>query len=77
MRQKHQLTLPAQIVRDAKLNLDDKLEVTYTNGVILLTPKSVPASSKTFDLMAYAGVGQGIWGESHHDVDAFIRNLRS
>jgi hypothetical protein len=51
IRQKHKLTLPTQIVRDTKLNLDDKLEVTYTNGMIVLTPKSVPASSKTFDLM--------------------------
>ena len=64
MRPKHQLTLPAQIVRQAKLSPDDRLEVTYTNGVIVLTPRSVASSSHEFDLMAYAGVGKGIWGRA-------------
>ena len=77
MRPKHQLTLPAHIVREAKLSPDDMLEVTYTNGVIVLTPRSVASSSHEFDLMAYAGVGKGIWGESAQEVDAFIHNLRS
>lgn len=77
MRSKHQLTLPAQIVREARLSLDDRLEVTYTNGVIVLTPRPVASSSREFDLMAYAGIGKGIWGESAQEVDAFIHNLRS
>jgi hypothetical protein len=64
MRPKHQLTLPAQIVREARLNLDDRLEVTYTNGVIVLTPWPVASSSSEFDLMAYAGIGKEIWGDS-------------
>lgn len=77
MRPKHQLTLPAQIVREAKLSPDDRLDVTYTNGVIVLTPRSVASSSYEFDLMAFAGIGKGIWGKGAQEVDAFIHNLRS
>lgn len=61
MRPKHQLTLPAQIVREAKLSSDDRLEVTHTNGVIVLTPRSVASTSHEFDLMAYGGIGKGIF----------------
>jgi hypothetical protein len=63
MRPKHQLTLPAQIVRETKLSPDHRLEFTYTNGVIVLTPKSVASSSHVFDLMAYAEIGKRFfWG---------------
>lgn len=73
MRPKHQLALPAQIVSEAKLSSDDRLEVTYTNGVIVLTPRSVASSSHEFDIMAYAGIGKGMfWGASKKWTRLFI-----
>ena len=39
MRLKYRITLPASLVRQANIKLDDKLAVTYVNGSIILTPK--------------------------------------
>jgi hypothetical protein len=77
MRPKHQVTLPANIVRQAKLAPDDRLEVTYTNGVIVLTPCSKSSSAPKFDLMAYAGIGKGMWGNTAEEVNKHIRDLRA
>ena len=69
LRPKHQVTLPAKIVRQAKLDTDDRLAVSFLNGSIILTPAkaSVPA-----DLMSYAGIGHGLWGKNAAQVDAHL-----
>ena len=75
MRPKHQVTLPASIVREANLQTDDRLMVTFINGNILISPKR----SKTVapnDVMAFAGVGRGVWGQTIDEVEAKIRALR-
>ena len=77
MRPKHQLTLPADIVREAKLSLDDRLEVSYTNGVIVLTPRPNAAVTQKFDVMAYAGIGTGVWGSTSDEVNTYINKLRA
>jgi len=77
MRPKHQVTLPANIVREAKLAPDDRLEVSYTNGVIVLTPRPNAASAQKFDFMAYAGIGKGVWGSTSEEVNKYINDLRA
>jgi len=77
MRPKHQVTLPANIVRQAKLSLDDRLEVSYTNGVIVLTPRPNTAAAQKFDVMAYAGIGKGVWGSTSDEVNKYINDLRA
>lgn len=77
MRPKHQVTLPASIVREANLAIDDRLEVTYTNGVIILIPNSKTPQAKKFNIMSYAGIGKGIWGNTAEEVDQYINDLRS
>jgi len=77
MRPKHQVTLPANIVRQAKLSLDDRLEVSYTNGVIVLTPRPNAAVVQNFDVMAYAGIGKGVWGSTSDEVNKYINDLRA
>lgn len=77
MRPKHQLTLPASIVREAKLGPDDRLEVSYTNGVIVLTPRPTAAFAQKFDYMAYAGIGKGVWGSNSEEVNKYINDLRA
>jgi hypothetical protein len=77
MRPKHQVTLPANIVREAKLSPDDRLEVSYTNGVIVLTPRPKASSVQKFDFMAYAGIGKGVWGSTSEEVNKYINDLRA
>ena len=77
MRPKHQVTLPASIVREAKLAPDDRLEVSYTNGVIVLTPRPKASSAQKFDVMAYAGIGKGVWGSTSEEVNKYITDLRA
>ncbi len=40
MRRKHQVTLPASIVRLAGIEPEDMLTVTFTNGAIVIKPKT-------------------------------------
>ncbi len=75
MRPKHQITLPASVVRAANLKEDDRLNVDYLNGVIVITAKK-PENQKGTDVMAYAGTGKGLWGDTPEEIDATIRNLR-
>jgi antitoxin component of MazEF toxin-antitoxin module len=47
MRAKHQITLPASVVRAANLKVDDRLNVDYINGVIVITNKGLTRKSQT------------------------------
>jgi len=75
MRRKHQVTLPASIVRQAGIEPEDMLTVTFTNGAIVVKPKT-KASEPQDDVMSYAGIGQGVWGTGSAEVLANIRKLR-
>ena len=75
MRRKHQVTLPASIVREANIELDDKLIVTLTGGKIIITPKKVHEAKD--DVMAYAGMFRGTWGTTSEEVDHTIHNLHN
>ena len=59
---KGQLTIPAAILEKAKLAADATFEIALVNGVITLTPK-VRLSNQE-DIMAYAGIFKGAWGDS-------------
>ena len=75
LRPKHQVTLPASLVRRANIQLDDKLDVSYVNGSIILTPK---ASGKTqTDIMAFAGIGSGLWGSTAREIDRTLEIMKS
>lgn len=75
MRPKHQVTLPASIVRAANLQPDDKLEVSYVNGNIIISPKK--ATVQPVDVMAFAGIGRGLWGATPEAVENNVEKLRS
>lgn len=77
IRPKHQLTLPASIVRAARLQPEDKLLVGFTNGVITLTPQAPAHANQSVDLSSYAGMCQGMWGQDAEAVNAYVRELRS
>jgi len=51
--------LPASLVRQAYIKLDDKLAVSYANSSIILTPGAVGKNQT--DIMAFAGIANGLW----------------
>jgi bifunctional DNA-binding transcriptional regulator/antitoxin component of YhaV-PrlF toxin-antitoxin module len=75
MRPKHQVTLPASVVRAANIQLDDRLMVKYVNGNIIITPKKNDAPP--VDVMAFAGIGRGLWGDTPEAVEQTVRELRN
>lgn len=75
MRGKNQVTLPASIVKIAHLPERCTFDVDYINGVITLRPKTV--SPKKDDVMSYAGLFAGAWGETVAEVENTIRELHN
>ena len=75
MRPKHQVTLPASIVHEAKLKPDDRLSVTFINGSIIITPKQ--SAQEHDDIMSFAGIGHGLWGNTPAEVDQTLRDMKS
>ena len=77
MRPKHQVTLPAAIVRQANIKLDDRLTVDFINGAIVITPNRTKTESLDANVMPYAGIGRGLWGNTPEEVTKTIHNLRN
>jgi len=75
MRPKNQVTLPASVVREAEIKLDDRLNVTYVNGSIVITPKQ--AAQDQCDIMSFAGIGHGLWGNTPAEVEQTLRNMKN
>ena len=75
MRPKHQVTLPASVVREAKLKPDDRLTVTFINGSIIITPKHDAKDQD--DIMSFAGIGHGLWGNTPEEVDQTLCNIKN
>ena len=63
------------MVRAAKLQPGDRLIVDYLNGVIVITPK-VDAHCARNDLMSFAGIGKGLWGDTPGQVNTTLAGLR-
>lgn len=74
VRSKHQITIPANIVQEAHIKLDDVLEITYANGIITLVPQNRLEQKKS--VLEYAGVARGLWGDTASEIDATLRNER-
>ncbi len=75
VRDKHQITLPAAVVRAANIQPDDVLEVTYRAGVITLTSKQAQAPQPS--LMALAGSTKGLYGRSTQERLAYLDHERA
>lgn len=72
VRQKHQITLPMSIIQQAHISENDKLEIIYRNGSIIMRPKKQISSSAS----VYAGIANGIWGHTNEEIEKNIRSLR-
>lgn len=75
LRDRRQITLPAEIVSAAGLNTNDTLEVRLVNGNIVLAPthaaRPAPRSKSRF-----LGAAQGLYGATAEESDAHLRAQR-
>ncbi|NBY34551.1 MAG: AbrB/MazE/SpoVT family DNA-binding domain-containing protein [Betaproteobacteria bacterium] len=76
MRSKNQFTLPASLVRASGIQIDDKLSVSLVNGSIVITPMG-PKHHGLSDVMAFAGIAQGVWGDTPEEVEQTLKRDRS
>jgi antitoxin component of MazEF toxin-antitoxin module len=76
MRSKNQFTLPASLVRASGIQIDDKLSVSLVNGSIVITPMG-PKHQGLSDVMAFAGIAQGVWGDSPEEVEQTLQRDRA
>lgn len=78
LEQHRQLTLPTEIIQQAHLQYGDVLEVSYFNGVLMLTPiKPRSEASPKKSLMDYAGSCKGAWGNTPEEVEANLAEDRA
>lgn len=78
LREKGQVTIPAELLQEwnRKYNVaaNDSVEVSLSNGVLMMIPSTRQATKR--DVMSFAGIGKGLWGDSAQDIDANIQKLR-
>ena len=74
IRQRNQITLPANIAVAASLSPNDTLEVSFDNGVITLIP--VNPHNKRRSITDYVGSAKGLWGTTGAGIDTQLRDER-
>jgi bifunctional DNA-binding transcriptional regulator/antitoxin component of YhaV-PrlF toxin-antitoxin module len=75
MRPKRQVTIPAAIIEEAKLSEDATFDIAFVGGVITLTPRV--KDKKKDDIMSYAGICKGVWGNTDEEIEKTIRDLHN
>jgi bifunctional DNA-binding transcriptional regulator/antitoxin component of YhaV-PrlF toxin-antitoxin module len=76
LRDRRQITLPAEAVSAFGQAVDDVLEVRVVEGSILLVPKRAgqePARS----IGRFVGPSRGVFGDTAEQADALVRDLRN
>jgi hypothetical protein len=51
------------------------LTVTFINGSIIITPKHDAKDQE--DIMSFAGIGHGLWGNTPEEVDQTLCNMKN
>lgn len=75
LRDRRQITLPADIVAAAGLHTHDTLEVRVVNGVIQLIPSAAPPRPSR-SLGRFLGAANGVYGSTAEEADASLRAQR-
>jgi bifunctional DNA-binding transcriptional regulator/antitoxin component of YhaV-PrlF toxin-antitoxin module len=79
LREKGQITIPADLLqewgRSNHVAINDTVEVTLANGVLMLVPSKRNTTKR--DIMSFAGIGKGLWGGTPDEIDATIKALRN
>ena len=79
LREKGQVTIPAELLqewsRKNHVSINDSVEATLANGVLMLIPKKRHTAKR--DIMSFAGVGKGAWGDTPEMVDETLSQIRA
>jgi len=67
---KNQITLPVAALRSLNIKPGDKLRAVVKGRTVELLPH--PVSWVDY----YAGIAEGLYGQTKEDVDAYIREIR-
>lgn len=73
-RANRQVTIPTTILAQWNAQPVDVFDVQLANGVSMFTP--VRRHQASPDLMAFACLGKGLWGDTPEQVEASNQNLR-
>lgn len=74
VREKHQITLPKEVVSFLHIKPDSYIEYSITgNGVVIRSSHFKP---KRIDIFRYAGAGKRRVYKTAQEADTFISNLR-
>lgn len=78
LREKGQVTIPADLLqewgRQHHVATNDAIDVQLSNGVLMLIPSKRHAAKR--DIMSFAGVGKGLWGNTQQEIETTIQELR-
>lgn len=75
MRDRRQITLPADVVSAVGLKTNDPLEVIVVNGVIQLVPLAAAAGRRP-GMHRFLGATAGLYGDSVEQADDYLRQQR-
>ena len=79
IREKGQVTIPAELLQEWShknhVFINDSVDATLANGVLMLIPKQRNANKRS--MMSYAGVAKGVWGDTPEEVDANLKEIRN
>ena len=79
LREKGQVTIPAELLQEwSRVNhvaTNDSIDVQLSNGVLMLIPSKRHTTKR--DLMSYAGVGKGLWGNTPAEIETTLQALRN
>lgn len=75
LRDRRQLTLPAEVVAAVGLQVNDTLDVRVVDGVIHLVPVTA-AARRTPSLRRFLGATPGLYGQDAEQADDYVRQQR-
>jgi bifunctional DNA-binding transcriptional regulator/antitoxin component of YhaV-PrlF toxin-antitoxin module len=77
MRERRQLTLPADIVDLVQIKTNDALQVAVVNGVIQLTPMNMPTNKK-ISMRSFLGLAKGVYASGdQNNLSKYVEDLRN
>ncbi len=75
LRDRRQITLPAEVVAAMGLQTNDALDVSVVNGVIHLVPVAAAARHAP-SLRRFLGATAGLYGQDAEQADHYVRQQR-
>lgn len=75
LRDRRQITLPADVVAAVGLALNDTLQVSVSRGAIVLTPTRATPNPPA-SMARFLGAAQAVFGTTAEQGDAIVRDAR-